>query len=251
MKKKGGFTLAELIIAVAITLTLILITFAMFEKNTKVSSEVTIKSDLQDEAGKLFTRLSNSGMQASGISELTLAEGTEVYISTDPIHEKRYGDSDFKFVDETGKENTVDKSKNQWISIKKITINKKIEVPVDYESTGVKYTSFDINYNKYPDGNKYKGAIVINEGYYDSGTNDIIIKTDDPSSPFIPKDIEGVLIRPSNLFYIDDQGKQNINPNGQLSKASAIDVTINLGRQRGVDDLHYSLHSTVTFRNKT
>jgi len=68
-KKKPGFTLIEMIIALAITVIILGIASSMFITGNKVFSESDVKSTLQIEGQAIQEKISNIGMQASGTIE--------------------------------------------------------------------------------------------------------------------------------------------------------------------------------------
>lgn len=68
-KKKPGFTLMEMMIALAITVTILGIASSMFITGNKVFSESDVKSTLQIEGQAIQEKISDIGMQASGTIE--------------------------------------------------------------------------------------------------------------------------------------------------------------------------------------
>ncbi|WP_260529007.1 PilW family protein [Clostridium botulinum] len=65
--KKKGFTLAELIIVMALTLVILGMIFQMFNTNNRIMSDVDIKSTLQNEGQAIQEKLSKIGMQANSM----------------------------------------------------------------------------------------------------------------------------------------------------------------------------------------
>jgi Tfp pilus assembly protein PilE len=68
-KKKLGFTLAEIIIALALTVTILGIASSMFIAGNKVFSNSDVKTTLQMEGQTIQEKISDIGMQATGISQ--------------------------------------------------------------------------------------------------------------------------------------------------------------------------------------
>ncbi|MDR3598286.1 type II secretion system protein [Clostridium sp.] len=71
-KKKPGFTLIEMIIALAFTVTILGIASSMFITGNKVFSDSDIKSTLQIEGQAIQEKISDIGMQATGINDVTV-----------------------------------------------------------------------------------------------------------------------------------------------------------------------------------
>lgn len=66
IKKRQGFTLVEVIIALALTLMILGIANSMFIEGNKVFSDSDVKSTLQIEEQAIQEKISDIGMQASG-----------------------------------------------------------------------------------------------------------------------------------------------------------------------------------------
>lgn len=71
-EKKPGFTLIETIIALALTVTVLGIASSMFITGNKVFSDSDIKSTLQIEGQAIQEKISDIGMQATGIQSVTV-----------------------------------------------------------------------------------------------------------------------------------------------------------------------------------
>lgn len=71
-KKKPGFTLIEIIIVLALIVTVLEIASSMFITGNKVFSDSDIKSTLQIEGQTIQEKISDIGMQATGIKNLTV-----------------------------------------------------------------------------------------------------------------------------------------------------------------------------------
>ncbi|MBY6837662.1 prepilin-type N-terminal cleavage/methylation domain-containing protein [Clostridium botulinum] len=65
--KKNGFTLLELIIVMVLTLVILGMVFQMLNTNTRIMSDVNVKSTLQSEGQAIQEKLSKIGMQAISI----------------------------------------------------------------------------------------------------------------------------------------------------------------------------------------
>ncbi|HBJ1651760.1 PilW family protein [Clostridium botulinum] len=65
--KKNGFTLLELIIVMALTLVILGMVFQMLNTNTRIMSDVNVKSTLQSDGQAIQEKLSKIGMQAISI----------------------------------------------------------------------------------------------------------------------------------------------------------------------------------------
>lgn len=74
-KKKPGFTLIEIIIVLALIVTVLGIASSMFITGNKVFSDSDIKSTLQIEGQAIQEKISDIGMQATGIKNLTVDLG--------------------------------------------------------------------------------------------------------------------------------------------------------------------------------
>ena len=74
-KKETGFTLLELIIAMAITITVLAIAGSMFTTGNKVFNDSDVKSTLQIEGQAIQEKISDIGMQATGIKTVTISTG--------------------------------------------------------------------------------------------------------------------------------------------------------------------------------
>lgn len=74
-KKKPGFTLVEMIIALALTVTILGIASSMLIAGNKVFSNSDVKTTLQMEGQAIQEKISDVGMQATGI-----VQPTEPYI---------------------------------------------------------------------------------------------------------------------------------------------------------------------------
>lgn len=70
-KKKNGFTLIEMIIVLAITTIILGITSSMFIAGNRVFSNSDVKSTLQIEGQVIQEKISDIGMQATGIKSVT------------------------------------------------------------------------------------------------------------------------------------------------------------------------------------
>lgn len=66
-KKKSGFTLMELIIALSITVAVLAITSSMFITGNKVYNDTDVKSTLQIEGQKIQEKISDIGMQGEEV----------------------------------------------------------------------------------------------------------------------------------------------------------------------------------------
>lgn len=73
-KKKPGFTLMEMIIALAITVIVIGIASSMFTTGNKVFSDSDVKSTLQIEAQAIQEKISDIGMQAKSVTRISATE---------------------------------------------------------------------------------------------------------------------------------------------------------------------------------
>lgn len=236
MKKKKGFTLLELIIVMALVLIALSITFTMFNNMNKTNVDINIKDTLQTEAQDISQKISNSGMESSGITKVTLENGTALKIG-DVVDEEKY--STLAFVDSSNK---IDSSNpqnyyknNQWISVQKIEINNKYE-GVNEE---IKDTPLTISYDN------SKRTLSITKQTFDVTKTPIGFSTSD-----ISVHVDSILIKPSNAFKIDDLGKVNIENDGKISNATSIDININLSKKVGLINIKYSVPVTITFRNK-
>lgn len=72
VKKKQGFTLLEMIIALALTVTVLGIANSMFIAGNKVFSDSDVKSTLQMEANDIQEQLTSIGMQGKVISSIEI-----------------------------------------------------------------------------------------------------------------------------------------------------------------------------------
>lgn len=77
-KKRQGFTLLEVMIALALTLVVIGIANPMFITGNKVFSDSDVKSTLQIEGQAIQEKISDAGMQAISIKSLTLNNNQEL-----------------------------------------------------------------------------------------------------------------------------------------------------------------------------
>jgi type II secretory pathway pseudopilin PulG len=77
-KKKPGFTLIEIIIALAFTVTILGIASSMFITGNKVFSDSDIKSTLQIEGQAIQEKISDIGMQATVIQDLQLDNNNQM-----------------------------------------------------------------------------------------------------------------------------------------------------------------------------
>ena len=71
-KKKPGFTLLEVMIALALTVTVLGITSSMFITGNKVFSDSDVKTTLQMEGQAIQEKISDICMQATGINDATV-----------------------------------------------------------------------------------------------------------------------------------------------------------------------------------
>ena len=74
-KKKPAFTLMEIIIALAFTVTILGIAGSMLNTGNKVFSDSDIKTTLQIEGQAIQEKISDIGMQATGIKTVTISTG--------------------------------------------------------------------------------------------------------------------------------------------------------------------------------
>ncbi|NRY59954.1 PilW family protein [Clostridium beijerinckii] len=72
IKKRQGFTLLEVIIALALTLMILGIANSMFIEGNKVFSDSDVKSTLQIEGQAIQEKISDIGMQATTIQAVTV-----------------------------------------------------------------------------------------------------------------------------------------------------------------------------------
>jgi len=77
-KKKPGFTLIEMIIVLALTVTILGIASSMFITGNKVFSDSDIKSTLQIEGQAIQEKISDIGMQATGIESLEFDSNNQI-----------------------------------------------------------------------------------------------------------------------------------------------------------------------------
>lgn len=243
MKKKKGFTLLELIIAMTLTLIILSITFSLFINITKDNTDIKYTSTLQTEAQNISRHIETTGMEAAGIKKMILDDGTPIYIGDPANPEKAY--KNFTLVNSDGKVDDHEDN-NQWISIKEIQINNKYDDGTD-EIKINKDNPFTISFNdskitmkkpKYKDGNIPDGVMII---------------PDNPGAG-ISSNVTNMLIKPSNLIKVVKVGeKVQIIKQGdeKLSDAASIEIKVNLEKKKGSSDVKYSAPVTVTFRNKT
>lgn len=83
-KKRPGFTLIEMIIALALTVTILGIVGSMFITGNKVFSDSDIKTTLQIEGQAIQEKISDIGMQATEIRSVTVENNqmTNITISS-------------------------------------------------------------------------------------------------------------------------------------------------------------------------
>gem|GEM_PF-3021505 len=251
MKKKNGFTLLEIIIVVALMLVILTITLAIYGQNSRILSEVNVKSTLQTESQDISQNVSNAAMESSGIIKLILSDGT---IGLGKDTEKKY--SELKLVASNGEEDTKELKNNQWINIKEITINDKYEKREDKKNddgtttTEILDSPFNMKYVKnkgnIEESNKAKGDLIITKDKFDN-TETVVGN----STTTISNNVDCVLIKPSNLFSGTDASGNPIKvASGKISDATSIELNINLSKKKGRDVIKYSVPITVTFRNK-
>lgn len=73
-KKKSGFTLAEMIIVVALTVIVLAIMSSIFITGNKVFSDSNVKSTLQIEGQSIQEKISYIGMQAKSVTPISSME---------------------------------------------------------------------------------------------------------------------------------------------------------------------------------
>lgn len=78
-KKKPGFTLMEMIIALSLTVIILGIASSMFTMGNKVFSDSDVKTTLQIEGQAIQEKISYIGMQASGIEDTVLGKVIKSY----------------------------------------------------------------------------------------------------------------------------------------------------------------------------
>lgn len=78
MKKQKGFTLLELLIALAISVIVLGVAFPFFISSYRALNETSLKSDLQGEGENIMSYMTKRAMEASKISALKDAEGKDI-----------------------------------------------------------------------------------------------------------------------------------------------------------------------------
>lgn len=256
VKKKGGFTILELILVLALMSIIITITFAIYSQNNRIHSEVNIKSNLQTEAQNISKEITDCGMESSGITELTLLDGTK--INLDEIDEQNY--NSLTLVNSQGKVDIKNPETNQWLSVKEIIINDKYETKIkttdddgnEKQTIEIENTPFVINYDKNlesaEDNDKLKGELKITKEKFteDKSDNTKTRIPNETDTSTLSENVDSILIKPSNLVASDN----SININNKISDAASIEIYINLSKKKGVNNINYSIPIQITFRNK-
>ncbi|MDS0525684.1 type II secretion system GspH family protein [Clostridium sp. SHJSY1] len=118
-RKKKGFTVTELVIAMTIMITVLGILWAMFSISNKTISDVTIKSDLQSEGQAIQEKLSNIMMQATVIKSI---DGDSLTGEINSIKFESYGSDlnleEFAIEKVESGDNYKDGGKNYKLSIR-------------------------------------------------------------------------------------------------------------------------------------
>lgn len=223
--KKKGFTIVELILTLAITVTILSVVYTIFIQSTKIFSNVNVKSTLQTEAQNAGEKISNAGMQAVKIDKVILESGT---IDFTPDHEVAYNIlSDLK--DINGKDLDASATDDKkYLVIKEIKIMAKEEIPKvnpsDPTTTkDVYYTITHVPTSDPDDKTKARGKLMI--------------KKEGGSDQVIGENVENVTIKPNST-------------SSKLSQADSIQFNINLAKKKGFSDIKYSIPINVVFRNK-
>lgn len=125
-KKKSGVTLLELIIALAITITILGIAGSMFTTGNKVFNDSDVKSTLQIEGQAIQEKISDIGMQ--GIEVVSVNDEELIiksYVKEDDV--VRYfnikkEDDNLKIYKNTERNFTRDKNISSYVNIKSLKI---------------------------------------------------------------------------------------------------------------------------------
>lgn len=81
-KRNKGFTLVEIIIALAIAAMIMAAMYSFFTQSTKTSVSAEVKSELQEDAEKIQTELVRIGTQSKMLHSLVTSTGN-IYLATD------------------------------------------------------------------------------------------------------------------------------------------------------------------------
>lgn len=141
-KKKSGFTIAELAIVMTLTVVVLGIIWTMFSTSNKIISDVTIKSDLQKEGQGIQEKISNIGMQSTGIESVYKNDLETIQTIQIKSYYKSQNTADSFYIiyDDTNKKlYTCDKS------ISMNNINHELLTNTDYKLLSDNVDSFKIN----------------------------------------------------------------------------------------------------------
>ena len=126
-RKKPGFTLVEMIIALALTVTILGIASSMFITGNKVFSESDVKSTLQIEGQAIQEKISDIGMQAIEIKSVNVNNVTNEINMVISSYGKDGNLKDFKIETIDTKKNYKDTSKIYELRINDALISSNIK----------------------------------------------------------------------------------------------------------------------------
>lgn len=222
---KKGFTLIELILALAITVTILGSVFTIFNQGNKIFNDVNVKSDIQKEAQNIEEKINTVGMQASNIKSITLIDkvtSVESQIADfgDVSKEKSYDQLTTLFTDFNGDKLTgTPKNSEKYLNLEVITITTKEEVLGDKPGDPNTIEDIDNIITYYKDERK------------------LTLKRGSQAEITLGEDVESITIKPANF-------------SSQLSQADSVEFSINLAKKRGFSNVKYSVPINIAFRNK-
>lgn len=138
-KKRSGFTLVEMVIALALTVIILGIVGSMFATGNRVFSDSDVKSTLQIEGQAIQEKISNIGMQAIGIEDIT--DLRKVIKSYNKAGEVRY----FEIKQEGKKLSIIEYSKNAGGELQTTENTQLISENVDNFSATYSNSSAEFN----------------------------------------------------------------------------------------------------------
>lgn len=227
-KKKPGFTLMEMIIVVAVIVIVLAIVISMFITGNKVFYDSDVKSTLQMEAQAIQENITEIGMQASKIDEITVID-KKTLVERDIDIEENFSQLTDLFTDLNGDKLTGTAEDNEkYLNIKEITIIVREEVqgvnPADFPNIEDAYYII-----------KYERTSSENDSGVQRGK--LTIKKQGESETVIGEDVESITIKPGTF-------------SSKLSQADSIQFSINLAKKKGFSNVEYPIVINVAFRNK-
>lgn len=268
-KRRGGFTLIELIIAVTISLVIIAVIDNIAICNSKIFNNVSIKSNLQTESQNISEKLTPDFMHACRIRKVILYDNTVLYDINDPDKEITYTDVDF--------ENLSDGIKNVsytgWMKIKEIDFTIR-DYKDFYKKTGENFEKINAIVNsdcsvlvdkdglKFNDNNDYSNLSEFEnetepdlynehkkEIEFDKKGDKIVFKNESKKEELLSKNTKDLYIKPGNAQI--EEGKA-IEGKNKISESESIKIMAGLYLKGGTNqykDTAFSTPIDVTFRN--